>query len=572
MSITLEGKVTIPDVVGDDKRVDTAGIDSEDATWNGLWRFTKEKKSFLDFRYQQKGLAVPRALYDYVSFKNEPPASSTTSGSSGSANKKSGSKSKVGKNNRGRGRPPVAQATGAPTVSSAPADDAVPATIVPTSSNEHSDTNLDRTGNESATMVESSSNSAAISDGVEVYDAHAPDEVEVAASVEVAVSDAIGTGTGGTPSSAHVDSSSCETVAVDTTAGTSDQFSSLSGVGDASKAVSSVTSSTSSSATGSSDSQSPVMLEKSHPLIGMWEGTFNVKAGQGEEAVAETFFIYAVQGSKDLATSTTRSNSFDASSSGAAAAGAAAAGGPIPLADRPEHLLDLPPDPSFPYVLLPALGIDLGATANSTSTIRTTTTSTTTTTTTTSDTSKKLPLDEGVESATGSTKETIAATSIVEPPPSAVADNVASTLVTSTVGTGTDATTTSSGVSSTGGGGGGIRNPISVLPPEFLVVLGFGRNSFGRFSVAGVYDQTTGELKCEKKYMVMKYSAKRGRRSYAECAATGTLLPSSSSAAGAGGHASSAVPPVPPSTRQRFAPNNSSSSSSGGGGGGVDGR
>lgn len=49
-------------------------------------------------------------------------------------------------------------------------------------------------------------------------------------------------------------------------------------------------------------------------------------------------------------------------------------------------------------------------------------------------------------------------------------------------------------------------------------MIGFGRNAIGRFSVAAVYDETTGEMRCEKKYMTVKHSIKRGRRSYAEYA------------------------------------------------------
>ncbi len=50
------------------------------------------------------------------------------------------------------------------------------------------------------------------------------------------------------------------------------------------------------------------------------------------------------------------------------------------------------------------------------------------------------------------------------------------------------------------------------------VLIGFGRNTIGRFSVAALYDETTGELRCEKKYMSVKYTIKRGRRSHAEYA------------------------------------------------------
>jgi hypothetical protein len=89
------------------------------------------------------------------------------------------------------------------------------------------------------------------------------------------------------------------------------------------------------------------------------------------------------------------------------------------------------------------------------------------------------------------------------------------------------------------------------------VLLGFGRNSFGRFSVAGIYDQKTGELRCEKKYMVTKFTAKRGRRSYAECAATAAasgVPPHLLSATYFGAAAHPPPPLLPPSTRQRLAP------------------
>lgn len=52
------------------------------------------------------------------------------------------------------------------------------------------------------------------------------------------------------------------------------------------------------------------------------------------------------------------------------------------------------------------------------------------------------------------------------------------------------------------------------------VLVGFGRNSIGRFSVAALYDETTKELRCEKKYMSVKFAVKRGRRSHAEYAMT----------------------------------------------------
>jgi hypothetical protein len=119
MSITLEGNV----VAEDDER-----------NWSGLWRFTKEKKSFLSFGFkvgmmrrrqavvhianqfllfflQQEGLVVPRDLFDYVSFANEPLSALTPVPPGRKAkDSKSKLKNKPGKGGpkivRGRGRPP----------------------------------------------------------------------------------------------------------------------------------------------------------------------------------------------------------------------------------------------------------------------------------------------------------------------------------------------------------------------------------------------------------------------------------------------------------------------------------
>eukprot|EP01038_Epipyxis_sp_PR26KG_P015710 gene15710-21266_t len=48
------------------------------------------------------------------------------------------------------------------------------------------------------------------------------------------------------------------------------------------------------------------------------------------------------------------------------------------------------------------------------------------------------------------------------------------------------------------------------------ILVGFGKNNFGRFSVAAILDEETGELRCEKKYLLSKFSSKRGRRSHVE--------------------------------------------------------
>lgn len=45
-----------------------------------------------------------------------------------------------------------------------------------------------------------------------------------------------------------------------------------------------------------------------------------------------------------------------------------------------------------------------------------------------------------------------------------------------------------------------------------VLLYGFGRNSLGRFSVAAVYNESLHILRCEKKYMLTKFAARRGRR------------------------------------------------------------
>ena len=92
MSITLEGNA----------------VDAADGKyWSGTWRFTKEKKSFLAYTFKQSGNVVPRDLYDYVSFVNEPPSAITPiPPGRKSKDYKAKAKLKVNKVSRGRGRPP----------------------------------------------------------------------------------------------------------------------------------------------------------------------------------------------------------------------------------------------------------------------------------------------------------------------------------------------------------------------------------------------------------------------------------------------------------------------------------
>lgn len=93
MSITLEGNTA---------------ESADGRNWSGLWRFTKEKKSFLAYTFKQSGNVVPRDLYDYVSFVNEPPSAITPvpPGRKSKDYKAKAAKLKTNKVSRGRGRPP----------------------------------------------------------------------------------------------------------------------------------------------------------------------------------------------------------------------------------------------------------------------------------------------------------------------------------------------------------------------------------------------------------------------------------------------------------------------------------
>jgi len=49
-------------------------------------------------------------------------------------------------------------------------------------------------------------------------------------------------------------------------------------------------------------------------------------------------------------------------------------------------------------------------------------------------------------------------------------------------------------------------NSSLLIPPvEEVMLVGFGRNQYGRFSLAGAYNPSTGTLRCERKYMLTKY-------------------------------------------------------------------
>jgi hypothetical protein len=216
-----------------------------------------------------------------------------------------------------------------------------------------------------------------------------------------------------------------------------------------------------------------VFISPSHPLMGVWKGSFNVKNIKGtEDIVEETFFFYSTLGG-----------------------------------EIEENLKDLPPEPPFPYCLmkrvLPSI-VPTFATIPVTSTTQ-----------------------SGPSEETTAEKKETGITSINE---STNAETFAVEIATN------ELTKVESNPDIC------EMNDVNMMNEEQLssadlgmtnaafdslvkkVLVGFGRNSIGRFSVAAIYDEVTGTLRCEKKYMTVKYSIKRGRRSHVEYAMNGTVI------------------------------------------------
>jgi hypothetical protein len=56
-----------------------------------------------------------------------------------------------------------------------------------------------------------------------------------------------------------------------------------------------------------------------------------------------------------------------------------------------------------------------------------------------------------------------------------------------------------------------IQNAV-IGEPFTKYLIGFGRNPFGRFSLTAAYNEKTGQMRCEKKYITSKGRGKRGRK------------------------------------------------------------
>lgn len=247
MSITLEGK-----------SVDT----TDGRTWSGLWRFTKEKKSFLSYTFKQSGNIVPRELYDYVSFVNEPPSAITpVPPGRKSKDKTKAAKSKVNKVSRGRGRPPsISSLEGALSPAPASGSNAEDGTLTGTNDasgdvdNSYVELNGDNDENGNNNEDEEQPEGGEDNNN-ESFDADAEMDVD---NDEEGRSEQGDENNGESNPDEHVVASN------DGSGGTAD------GAGQSAAAT-----------TGPQELGPDITLEVTHPLIGMWEGSFNVKIPTG---------------------------------------------------------------------------------------------------------------------------------------------------------------------------------------------------------------------------------------------------------------------------------------------------
>lgn len=200
-----------------------------------------------------------------------------------------------------------------------------------------------------------------------------------------------------------------------------------------------------------------------HPLLGLWEGHFKVKVASGEESIEEVFFFYTMQRTGNNNTTTTSELKL------------------------PVELQHLPPDPQFPYsvILLQS------------STTHCLSTNTINTSSSSSSTKEK----EG-----NTTKEGCNDTAIHINHPITNLEAIDNSIEAINNDNQDDSNES-------------LFLESKILPPDSILLLGFGKNCFGRFSIAGIYNEKTRSLSCEKRYMVSKYPSKRGRRSYAESSA-----------------------------------------------------
>mmetsp|Transcript_14674 Transcript_14674/g.22141 ORF Transcript_14674/g.22141 Transcript_14674/m.22141 type:complete len:748 (+) Transcript_14674:55-2298(+) len=204
-----------------------------------------------------------------------------------------------------------------------------------------------------------------------------------------------------------------------------------------------------SSAHAEDDSSTPVEIPPRHPLFGLWEGSFMVGDQKGvEEEVHESFILYAF-------------HSDSPQLEGALDSGI----------DPSSALANLPPCPRWTVSFVRALHEDGGRhpakvieKANATETA--------------------CPMETGDTGSTSTNQHTNGTGSSTHTGVEKAANEEDDDEHTAEVDSG--------------------DVPGLVPPSEEVMLIGFGKNIYGRFSIAGAYNPAAGTLRCEKKYMLSK--------------------------------------------------------------------
>lgn len=235
-------------------------------------------------------------------------------------------------------------------------------------------------------------------------------------------------------------------------------------------------------------SKEPIKIPFSHPLMGLWVGNFSVKNAKGtEDLISETMFLYTTMG-----------------------------------ADIKPEFKDLPPEPQFPFCLMKGQPLPVVQTS--------TVPSAPASATKTSESAFGVPdIAKTTETAAVSFPYHNLVIFLFVCLP--VSGELQEVKVEKDSVTQQQDSLASSSMDPQQQDSSGDNNADTaqqqvdhgLTPAAFdsiyrKVLVGFGRNAIGRFSVAAIYDEQTGELRCEKKYMTVKFAIKRGRRSHVEYA------------------------------------------------------
>lgn len=378
-------------------------IDQQDASWQGTWHFAKTDKTGVQFSYRWISSTLPRELLDYVSFipsPNDPPPPVPAVGGRGRGRGR-GRGSGSGRGG-GRGRPP--------------SGNVLPSAVAMT----------DELLVSSSSAAASSSSAAMMADGEEADhdnggDDGDDDDIE---GINADERDDDGTGTVDEGAMDVCEGDGTESSGMPTAAALASEY----------------------------VLRPPVVIDRSHPLFGLWKGTFQVvKDVIDTENIEETFFFHSFVNQ-----------------------------------EPPVDLNDLPPEPLFSTLLLPRKPLMPMSASQFVA----------------------YPKVEG--GADGRPKDEFGSSSAVGGDGTLSVKEEGGRVPTESGISSCSAEALSSSASTAiGGVNGGLWG---LNEPGSRYLVGFGMNSFGRFSLSAVLNETTGFMRCEKKYMTSKGSGRRGRR------------------------------------------------------------